>query len=208
MLAPTMQVDRARFLLLTASMSAGACASAARTVDTTAELGDDDGIATLIVTAPPVVAPTDLGGSLDAASPAEPEPPEASARDARSCGELQPPMGPYCEGFETTRIQCARFDDILLDRQASVARECVLDKSGTDALCETDAVSQCFDVGLLDAAPTAVPEIDCGDLTQSCSGLTLGECRSAGAAVKKSRRAELLACISESCSVTDCFYYF
>ena len=131
-----MHVDRARFLLLTASIATGSCTppGGARAPETDGE----------VEVAPPSIA---IDPAADEPLPNEaPDEPTAdegtpidhdarlAARLAERCQALKPPPGPHCESFHSTREECEIFGRALRPEAAERAVECLVAKSGRQVI--------------------------------------------------------------------------
>jgi len=211
-----MQIDRSRFLLLTASL-AGACSSTAPQPAAPEPLAPDDGSRAssrpIVVAAPPEEWAPD-----ETAPPPEPQRIDDEPEDLRPavnnlarCQSLQPPPGPQCEGFGYVRSQCEAYDRALTPDAADAATDCLLSKSGRTELCTDRIVGHCLVAGLQAVPPRDVPDVDCDSIVNSCghsSPLTLSSCRKAAAGVKPQHHEDLVACMVESCELEECIYYF
>ena len=186
-----MQIDRTRFLLLTATIAACAPKPAdtadadVNTVDIEPS-GDD----------PFVVERTGAA--------AEPE------VDAQ-CKALKPPPGPHCESFDDTVEDCQRYRAVLEPSAAEQASACLASKSGSPAICEFGVSGACFMAGASKVTIVQESTRACLDLVSRCrhkpgGDLTLAGCRATYSAVRNEQRNALVTCFTESCSVRNCFW--
>jgi len=211
-----MHVDRARFLLLTASIATGSCTppSGAR-----APASDGD-----VEVAPPSIAIDPAADEpLPNQAPTEPavdqgEPIDHDARLAtrlaETCQTLKPPPGPHCESFHSTVEECEIFGRVLRPEAAERAVECLVAKSGHHDICTYEAAGQCFIVGSLAVHPEPDTTKPCTRVLSNCGSggmhpsqdLNAMTCRTALSAVKSDRREILVSCMNESCTIGGCLY--
>ncbi|MDI1478405.1 hypothetical protein [Polyangium sp. y55x31] len=218
-----MQIDRSRFLLLTATMAQGACGGASQPA-----AGDP------VVAAPVVTLPEEdrsgAKGSTAAPPPGQPgaeQPSEVfiaaldgetvpdlglSACDdggvaPRGCSTLRAP-GPQCESFTDTRDMCGKLAHGLQPSVAEKAVDCLLAKSGKQSLCTFDAANQC--------GMSAVRKVSCiepftqsacAPVVKACGGrLTMKDCQALLSSVTSKNRQNMIACVTEGCSIDYCMY--
>ena len=227
-----MQIDRSRFLMLTASIAASGCAgSQPQAVEVPEQ--------TVVVIAPP---PPQPAGSASAAPALEPddEPqaelvaPAAEEDDEEaldpadralaaapstcgndrgrvgSCSTLRAP-GPNCESFADTQQQCEAFASGMHPKAAEKAVACLLARSGQRSICQFDVGQKCAVESLKSVCIEPYSAQPCRSVMSVCSGqrfnkLTLQQCQRALSAVKGRNRLSLVTCITESCAVDYCFY--
>jgi hypothetical protein len=222
-----MQIDRSRFLMLTASLAAGGCSGSQPQALEVPEQ-------TVVVIAPPPVEPMEPVGkdAVVAAEPVEPPMPpligpvEEDPLDAEelalvaaagscgndrgrvsSCRTLRPP-GPMCESFDDTLDLCDGFATGMQPRAAEKAVACLLARSGQRSICQFDVGQKCAVEALKSVCLEPYSDQPCRTVMVSCRGtkLTQQQCQRALSAVKGRNRLQLLTCISEGCSVDYCFY--
>jgi hypothetical protein len=187
-----MQIDRTRFLLLTATIAA--CApKPADTADADVNTVDIEPSGN----DPFVVERTGSAG----------EPEEVDAQ----CKALKPGPGPHCESFDDTVEDCAKYRAVLEPTAAEQASACLASKSGSKAICEFGVSSTCFMAGASKVSPSQESVRACLDLVSQCrhkpgADLTLPGCRAAYSAVRNEQRNALVTCFTESCSVRNCFW--
>lgn len=211
-----MQVDRSRFLALTAAMAAGGCAPSTPAKPGGGELepaGSGDAIVH-------VAAPVDTYSPPVEGQKTDPVPrpdvtaysPERASMLASTCRSLKPGPGPVCESFEDTKVECEGFEQVLEARAAEKAVECLQSKSGKPQICDFTVATKCFESALRygPSEPTAAAR--CQPIVSQCAQwqhspqLTLSSCRTAIGAVKPDRREALIACMAEACTLDSCFY--
>jgi hypothetical protein len=202
-----MQVDRSRFLLLTASLAAAACnqPAAALSPDTggvdPARSKDAD-------------TPTRAGSSGDPAVWLEIEPgTEDRPTRADACDNtvgtpapcaLRPPAG-HCESFDMTERLCANMSTILQPRAAEAAVACMASVSGTPRLCEWDLWGECVAAGTQNSCVEASTGPECDSISSQCGGsLDIFSCQQTLSAVRPQHRNSVASCVREFCEVSYC----
>ncbi len=205
-----MYVDRKQFLLLAASMAAGCGAQGAQSAPGTDPLVV---VATPIEVEPatgeePVIVAEEVDG-VDRSGAVQPRTTDLAA----SCRGIQPPPGPFCESFEDTKHDCERYAATLEPDAAEAATQCLVDRSGTEAICRFEALEECFVAGLRVARPDGRARNKCNSLVTQCSGgrwaspdLTVASCELAMAAVKDEHDSELVSCMVEGCGISSCIW--
>lgn len=197
-----MQIDRSRFLLLSASIAAG-CASQANQQDvkvaTPIEMEPSEGDEPI----------TDASQQADvsAGGPAD----DQSLHEV--CDGLEPPPGPHCESFFDTKADCASFIDGLEDEAAERAVHCLASRSKTQAICRYDALQDCFVIGTSTTLPEPELTSRCAGVVKRCASsrwargdLTLESCGSVMAAVKEHLQGEMISCMAEGCGLGSCVW--
>ncbi|MBI4953497.1 MAG: hypothetical protein HY908_15830 [Myxococcales bacterium] len=210
-----MQVDRSRFLALTAALATG-CAPGEPAKQPTELDASAAGDPLVVHVAPPADT---YSPSLEPRSGEPQTPPETPAYApertsalAATCRGLKPGPGPVCESFEDTKLECEGFEQALETRVAEKAVECLAQKSGKAQICDFSAATNCFASALRygGSEPTAASR--CGPIVTQCAQwsqppqLSMSSCRSAIGAVKPERREALIACMAESCTLDGCYY--
>jgi len=220
-----MQIDRTRFLLLTATMASGACGSSSPSSSSSApvvaappmllssaEDGATSGDRAGKAGKPggtnqgedPVLAslePREGGGEVD-----DPSSCDDGGSPPKGCGTLRAP-GPHCESFADTQEMCSSLAHGLLPRVATRAVDCILAKSGTQAICNFDLANRCAMAAVLGACVDPSTQSMCAPAVRDCSGrLSMKECQSLLSAVQKRNRRAMIACVSEGCSIDYCMY--
>lgn len=212
-----MQVDRSRFLLLTASLAACTTSSSPTTPDTgkvdppnsSDSSSDASGGATT----------RDASGSSGASSgvwleiepgtedPAQTFDPAAcdNAKGApKSCDGLSAP-GPQCESFFDSQRFCEAFPRVMQPRAAEAAVDCMLAKSGTEAICDWTAWQDCAAAGMRATCIEPATRSTCMSISSACGGtLDVFQCQQAFAATRSADAGRVASCIQEFCEVTFC----
>lgn len=226
-----MQIDRTRFLMLTTSIAAGACAGAPAG---TPEVPEQ----TVIVIAPPPA----FGSATPAPPPAEEPPVEepeaveemtphaleevddepslsAIASAPATCGNqrgnpaqctgLRAP-GPQCESFHDTLADCHGFRRALQPRIAEKAIQCLLAKSGKREICSFDVAVKCANSASKDACIDSFSGPPCRTAVAQCASvrgnkLTMQRCQQVLSSVAPRFRRAMITCITEDCGVDYCF---
>ncbi|MDI3287734.1 hypothetical protein [Polyangium sp. 15x6] len=218
-----MQIDRSRFLFLTATMASGACGGAAQPG------AGDPVVAAPVVTLPGEDNPAE--SRTAAGSPGQPgvgEPSEevratlegagSSSTDEPSvcddggpapkgCDTLRAP-GPQCESFFDTREMCGKLAQGLKPRVAEKAVDCLLAKSGKQSLCSFDIANQCG-MSAVRKASCVEPSTQsaCAPAVKACGGrLAMKDCQALLSSVNRKNRENMLACVTEGCSIDYCMY--
>lgn len=196
-----MHVDRSRFLLFTASIASGSCSS-------TPPPADDVAVAEPMITIEPA-------GTEPLVVEREPVMGEGSreATDSWSarCEQLKAPPGPHCESFEDTVDDCKRYAAVLTPAAADRASSCLVERSGSQAICKFGVSGACFLTAAQRVPRSGEAQSPCRTAMSRCTAyrepdLTLDNCSAAFSAVETGQRDRLLTCIAESCSVKTCFW--
>lgn len=216
-----MQIDRSRFLLLTATMASGACGGASQPA------AGDPVIAAPVVTLPEEDKPSGEARAV-AGSPGESgagEPSDAVQKTLRGddegddpsmcddggaapkgCSTLRAP-GPQCESFTDTRDMCGKLAHGLKPRVAEKAVDCLLAKSGKQSICSFDAANQCAVSAVRKACIEPSTQSTCSPLVKACGGrLAMKDCQALLSSVNDKNRRNMIACVTEGCSVDYCMY--
>jgi hypothetical protein len=212
-----MQIDRARFLLLTASLAGGGC--------TTNPPPND----------PPAPAPTETGQELvvpetpdpatTAIATARPEPTETPSQPgpqppAGACDNdtgtvaacsINAPPGPHCESFADTKAACKSYKSGLRGGIAAKAVACLNKVSGTPDVCDWEKAQSCA----LEAVRTACIQPStfnqCSPLVSQCAAnqwgkLSIDDCQRLLSSVKDGKRQAMITCMTEGCSIDSCMW--
>ncbi|MDI1429848.1 hypothetical protein [Polyangium sorediatum] len=219
-----MQIDRSRFLLLTATMASGACGGAAQPG------AGDPVVAAPVVTLPEEEKPASAVPRGVAGSPGGTGADEPSAIVAtldgtgvtgledlvtcdddgvapKGCSTLRAP-GPQCESFTDTRDMCGKLAHGLKPSVAEKAVDCLLAKSGKQSICSFDAANQCG-MSAVRKASCVEPSTQsaCSPAVKACGGrLAMKECQALLSAVTSKNRQNMIACVTEGCSIDYCMY--
>lgn len=211
-----MQIDRARFLLLTASLAGGGCAPAAP--DPATPPGPTGAPTS---TEPEVVVPetpdpdptSHETNSTPPATTSEPETPPASACDndtgtVPTCSISKPP-GPFCEGYNETRAACKGLKNALRDGVAAKATACLNAASGTQAICDYYLNESCVTAAIRTACIQPSTQSLCAPVVAQCGSnqwgnLSMDDCQKLLSAVKDGKRKPMITCMTEGCSLESC----
>lgn len=222
-----MQIDRARFLFLTASLAGGGCSSNPpvdpATPPAPAETGQE-----LVVAETPGADTTSASDTSDAApvetaSSADPEP-TASSQPAQApsgacdndtgtvpaCSIAKPP-GPHCESFSDTKASCKAFRGGLRGAIAAKAVACLNAVSGTPDVCDWERSQKCGNAAVHTACIQPSTFNQCSPILSQCAGyawskLTMDDCQRLLSAVKDGQRQAMITCMSEGCSADSCMW--
>jgi hypothetical protein len=220
-----MPIDRTRFLLLTAALSAAACGKAHKSSDdaaatdnnptgpsaadeANAELKDGGGSGGHAGgghgggtgggrAGDGGVSGGGSGGTGGACT-------DNSVGLPGDCSTLKAP-GPSCESFSTTQSSCTTFKKALRPRVAQSAVACLLKASNTKAVCDFNKASSCFKdavaQGCIDPATVAT----CDPIVKNCgSKLSAGTCERLLSAVTSKHTQAMVGCMNEGCDVAFC----
>lgn len=205
-----MQVDRSRFLFLTASLAAAACnqAPSAASPDTG---GADPARSGAQASAEPSTGQS--GGPsvwLEIEPGSEDKPVEPGDRSCdnqagqpSSCS-ISPPAG-HCESFDFTQQVCQQFPAFLQPRAAEAAVDCMLAASGTEQICSWELLSQCTAAGVQASCIDPATEAECASISASCGGgLDRYGCQQTLSAVRPRHVNAVASCVREFCEVSFC----
>lgn len=229
-----MRIDRNRFLLFTASLSAAACASGAPSAvpaePVVAEAPAEPGEETPGEEAPTVaVAEADAGPTspvTEGGSPVSewgtggPSAPTTLNTDKKCNDNVGKPgactfkaPGPQCESFSDIANECKSIVKAFKPKVAERAVDCMKQKSGTQAICEFALASRCVSEAIRNGVcPEKAADADCQKAVANCSGgrggssLSMDECRAAYSAVPTKSKKKMMSCVSEFCSIDNCLY--
>ena len=222
-LGDLMHIDRSRFLLLTASISAGACSA-----------GPPAPTGKVEVAAPPTIfvaeAPeeedadeepkeTRATAAKDAGGEASPVveveiamsgPCDATAGTPGKCDTLRAP-GPQCESFSDTKEMCGRWQKGFTPKVAEKAVACLQSMSGKRDICDFQRPHRCALAALPSACADPGVSVACDTIMAGCTGAQYGNltrpiCHAALSAVTPTNRPRLATCMTEGCSADYCFW--
>ncbi len=197
-----MQIDRSRFLVLSASIAASAC-GAAKTDSENVEV------------ATPVEVEPSRGGEPVLAEPTIAELPSADSGTSlqEMCDSIEPPPGPHCESFSDSKSSCATFIQSMEPEAAERAVSCLVDRSKTAAICDYNSIPDCFIVGISDYAEDPRHAKQCANVASMCAGnryargdLTAQSCGAAMGAVRDDLESRLISCMAEGCGIGTCVW--
>lgn len=225
--AENMQIDRSRFLLLTATIAGGACGSGQA-----APQGGGP-----VVAAPVVALPSEETGEKNEGRASSSAKPEVSAAEGegdpiaalgggskagggdddasmceeggvppKGCNTLRAP-GPQCESFLDTKGMCTKLARGLKPRVAEKAVDCLLAKSGKQSICDFRVGSECAMSAVRKACIEPSTQSTCAPVVRACSGnLSMKDCQSLLSAVEAKHRRSMVSCMTEGCSIDYCMY--
>ncbi|HEY3816818.1 MAG TPA: hypothetical protein VGL81_06600 [Polyangiaceae bacterium] len=227
-----MDVQRARFLALTASIAAmTACRTVPASRAPSSGAGGNTPRGTAETMAP---GPTSADESIPPDGATDPQTDDRSACDdvnamgqpggPARCDALQPAPGvcdPSGEGFQDLRDTCVRLESALAPRIAERAVSCLVARSGTPRICSDAAVTDCAIDAFESSCGDSASLDTCRRLVEACDTsaaptrdgrrrFTLGDCEEAFASVHREAREEMTSCMLEGCGVGDlveCFLY-
>lgn len=204
-----MDVDRSRFLLLTASLAAVACNQPSAVI--APDTGGDDSSATKPGDGEPTGAKPASGVWLEIEPGAEDRPPQLADGDCdntvgspRTCGGLTAPPG-HCESFDSTVQLCDAFPRFMQPRAAVAAVDCMLERSGSSGVCDWMIWEDCTRDGLEAACVDPRTFEPCTNIANFCGGgIDIASCQSAMSAVQPQHQNHLSTCIHEFCEISFC----
>jgi hypothetical protein len=201
-----MQIDRSRFLFLTASLAAAACnqPTAAITPDTgSADPAKSDGDTA-------EAKPDGEKVWLEIEPGTEDKPQSIGSADCDNSVGSPPPClmtapGGHCESFDFTVQTCRGFPEIMQPRAAEAAVNCMLAVSGTWEICDWEITQKCSAAGLQATCVEPATRAECDSISSQCGGsLDVFTCQQALSAVKPHRIQGAASCIREFCEVSFC----
>jgi hypothetical protein len=222
-----MQIERSRFLLLTATMAGGACSPATPAPAAGGPVvaapvvalpsGPADGPAERAA-APPTTNAGLTGKEGDASEEEVGDPPGEEPDEVgslacddggaapKSCASLRAP-GPQCESFADTKAMCGKLAHGMRPRVAEAAVDCILVKSGKQSICSFEVGNQCAVAAARKACIEPNTQAACAPLVRACGGkLAMKDCQSMLSAVTEKNRRRMLTCMTEGCSADYCMY--
>ena len=208
-----MQVDRSRFLLLTASLAAAACdpkgsatpdtggvdparADAEVGHDTAADRGNGNGSTVWLEIEPGTEDPsqTPLGRATC----------DNTVGETVAC-KLSAPPSPHCESFWETERVCQALPTSLQPRSAEAAIECLNAASGTDRICDWNVWQDCVNTGVQAACIDHSTRPTCEMISHACGGgVDIFACQQAFAAVPPHNVSRVESCVREFCELSHC----
>lgn len=204
-----MQIDRSRFLFLTASLAAAAC-------DQPRSTGSPDtGAVDPASSGPSDKADGDgkPGGEsvwLEIEPGTEDKPQNLGSADCdNSVGRPPPcsisPPGSHCESFDFTLRTCQSYPVFMQPRAAEAAINCLLAASGTWEVCEWMIVATCTAAGLQATCVDPATRPECDSISSQCGGsVDVFTCQQALSAVKPHKIQPVASCVREFCDVSIC----
>jgi hypothetical protein len=218
-----MQIDKTKFLLLTASIAGGACGSnsspSGGAIVVAAPIVALPGPESTVATSPRSTSKSGLAAtsSGDEETLAALDRTHQAAVDDGSmcddggvvptgCGTLRAP-GPQCESFSDTKSMCGKLAKGLRPRVAEKAVDCILAKSGKQTVCDFNLANLCAVAAMQKACIEPATQASCTQLVRSCGGtLQMRDCQVLLSSVTNRNRRSMIACMTEGCSADYCMY--
>ena len=210
-----MQIDRARFLLLTASLAGGGCSATASSDVVTPPTPAPTASEEVVVpeTPEPDETTTEVAVSPSASATTESQPPSTTGCDndtgaAAACSISGPP-GPFCEGLTDARAACKGFKQALRGKIAAKAVSCLNAASGTLDVCGYAKSESCVTEAVRGACIQPSTFNACSPVVSTCASaswnkLTMQDCQALLSSVKDGKRAAMITCMTEGCSLESC----
>lgn len=214
-----MQIDRARFLLLTASLAGGGCSAnpttsgpSAPPAPTSTETGTEVVVAEVPETTTDSASDTTSTSTSQSTSSTTSQvaagPCDNDAGTVPACSIAKPP-GPYCESFQDTKATCKTFKTSLRAGVAAKAVACLNAASGTPDICDFSKLEKCSSEAIRSACVQPSTFNACSPVVSACAGnswskLTMNDCQSLLSAVKDGKRQPMITCMTEGCSLESC----
>ncbi len=213
-----MQIDRARFLLLTASLAGGGCSASPVTSGAS---GPPEPVPTgteLVVPEVPDTTDTTTTSAPETTSsvadtgPVQPQTPPGQCDNdvgtVPACSIAKPP-GPFCESFSDTKANCKSFKTSFRAAVAAKAVACLNATSGTQDACDFSKSESCAAEAIRSACVQPSTFNACSPVVSQCasyswSKLSMGDCQSLLSAVKDGKRQSMITCMTEGCSIESC----
>jgi hypothetical protein len=205
-----MQIDRSRFLLLTASLAAAACDQPRATGSPDTGSADP---AVSGASSDPADGDSKAGGEsvwLEIEPGTEDKPQTLGNADCdNSVGRPPPcsisPPGSHCESFDHTLRTCQSFSEFMQPRAAEAATNCLLAASGTWEVCEWTILQTCAAAALQATCVEPATRPECDSISSQCGGsLDVFTCQQALSAIKPHRIQSVASCVREFCDVSWC----
>jgi hypothetical protein len=206
-----MNIDRSRFLFLTASLAAAACnpTPSAITPDTgSADPAKSQGTDT---TEP---KPDSESVWLEIEPGTEDKPQNFGNADCDNTAGRVPacsisPPSPDCESFDHTVRTCQGFSEFMQPRAAEAAVNCMIGASGTWEICDWSITQTCAAAGIQSTCVEPSTRPECDAISSQCGGsIDVFTCQQALSAVKPHRIQQVASCVREFCEVTYCLTDF
>lgn len=217
-----MQIDRARFLFLTASLAGGAGCSATPVQPGPgpgpgpAPTGTQVGVTETPQTATETeslttAAQTTVASAEPTTTSAPVQPPGACDNDTGtvpSCSIAAPP-GPFCESLSDTKAACKSYKSSFRGAIAAKAVACLNAASKTPAICDYQKAETCGTEAIRTACVQPSTFNACSPIVSTCAGsswskITMQDCQQLLSAVKDGKRQQMITCMTEGCSIESC----
>lgn len=213
-----MQIDRARFLLLTASLAGSGCSANPQTSGNVAPTPTPSGPELVVpetgdttTDEVPEQTTTSVATSDPPPQPTQTPPTGACDNDTGTvpaCSISAPP-GPFCEGLSDAKATCKGYKNILRAGVAAKAVACLNAASGTADICDYSKLETCTSAAIRAACVQPSTFSACSPVVAQCSGsswskLTMNDCQGLLSAVKDGKRQSMITCMVEGCSLESC----
>ena len=201
-----MQIDRSRFLLLTASLAAAAC-NQPRPADNP-DTGSADPVSEPVGKADTTQA--NEGVWLEIEPGTEDKRQEFGNADCDNTMGRPPPCnlsppGPGCESFDSTTAACNGYSAVMQPRAAEAAVNCMVAASGSWQICDWALIQTCSDAGVQATCVEPSTRPECDSISSACGGsLDVFKCQQILSAVKPHKMQQVSSCIREFCDATFC----
>ena len=214
-----MQIDRARFLLLTASLAGGGCSASPATTGPSAPPAPTPSGTELVV--PEVPETSETTTESESASTSTTTASETTTSSQTASGpcdndagtvpacSLAPPPGPTCESFADTKAYCKTYKTSLRTAVAAKAVSCLNAASKTQDICDFSKAESCASEAIRTACVQPSTFNACSPVVATCAGyswakLSMNDCQSLLSAVKDGKRQSMITCMTEGCSLESC----
>ncbi|MEZ4295863.1 MAG: hypothetical protein R3B70_12880 [Polyangiaceae bacterium] len=213
-----MEIDRARFLLLTASLAGGCSSTPAEVVtppapaDTgeivVAETGDPGTTSGSETTSETAVGETTSESTTSSSSETASAPCDNDTGTVGVCSVSAPP-GPHCEGLSEARASCKGFKNALRAGVAAKAVACLSAGAGLRRCVTISSRRRARHRRSRTACIQPSTFNLCSPVVAQCSGyswgkLTMADCQGLLSSVKDGKRREMVTCMTEGCSIDSC----
>ena len=213
-----MQIDRARFLLLTASLAGGGCSASPATTGPSAPPAPTPSGTELVVPEVPETSETTTESESASTSTTASETTTSSQTASGPCDNdagtvpacsLAPPPGPTCESFADTKAYCKTYKTSLRTAVAAKAVSCLNAASKTQDICDFSKAESCASEAIRTACVQPSTFNACSPVVATCAGyswakLSMNDCQSLLSAVKDGKRQSMITCMTEGCSLESC----
>lgn len=211
-----MQIDRARFLLLTASLAGGGC-SATPQGEPVPQPAPTESASEVVVpeSADPVETADPVAPAPTATATTDPVTPPAGTCDndtavVPACSIKAPP-GPFCESLTSTKASCKSYKGGFRNAIAEKAVACLNAASGTQDVCDFTKAETCAAAAVRTACVQPSTFNACSPVVSTCAGnswnkLNMQDCQALLSAVKDGKRGAMITCMAEGCSLDSCMW--
>lgn len=216
-----MQIDRARFLLLTASLAGTGCSANPATSGNVAPTPTPSGSELVVPEVPTSETTTEVAETTSSSTEVEPATTTSSTTTTAPSGacdndtgtvpacSISAPPGPFCESLADTKASCKGLKNVLRGGIAAKAVACLNAGSGTQAVCDFSKIETCMSTAIRSACVQPSTFSACSPVVGQCAGsswskLTMNDCQALLSSVKDGKRQSMITCMSEGCSIESC----